>query len=115
MGLKNGRGVCSAIGFAPVFNGGDANGAFVVMEANAIVTDPQPELGRFDVLETFYVAFAGFQIASQRVQDAQSSGLIDSAELSLRLVGPDNVPAHAYRPGLWGSSGVRPMRAKSSA
>jgi hypothetical protein len=29
------------------------------------------------------------------VQDAESSGLIDSAELSLGLIDPDNVLAHA--------------------
>ena len=92
--------MCSAVGFAAVFYGGDANGAFVFMEADAVVTHPQPELGRFDVLETLHVALAGFQVASQRVQDAQSSGLIDSAELSLGLVGPENVLAHAYRPVL---------------
>jgi hypothetical protein len=34
------------------------------------------------------------------VQDAESSGLIDSTELSLGLVGPENVLAHAYRPVL---------------
>jgi hypothetical protein len=92
--------VCSAVGFAAVFHGSDAQGVFVFMEAHAVVTDAQPELGRFNVLETLHVAFAGFQIAGQRVQDAESSGLIDSTELSLGLVGPENVLAHAYRPVL---------------
>jgi hypothetical protein len=89
--------VSSAVDFAAVFNGSDANGVFVVMEAHAVVTDPQPELGRFNVLETLDIAFAGFQVASQRVEDTQGGGLIDGAKLSLGLVGPENVLAHAYR------------------
>ncbi len=47
-----------------MFDGGDADGVFVFVEAHAVVADPQPELWRFDVLETLHVAFAGFQIAS---------------------------------------------------
>jgi hypothetical protein len=57
-----------------VFYSGDAKGVAVVMEAHAIVADPQPELGRFNVLETLHVAFAGFQVAGERVQDAESVG-----------------------------------------
>jgi len=40
--------VCSAVGFAAVFHGSDAKGVFVFMEAHAVVTDAQPELGRFN-------------------------------------------------------------------
>ena len=98
MGVRSAA--ASAVGIAAVFYGGDAKGVFVVMEAHAIVADPQPELRRFDVLETLHVAFAGFQVASQGVQDAESSGLVDRAELSPGLVGPENVLAHAYRPVL---------------
>jgi len=103
-----------AVGLAAVFYGGDANGVSVVMEAHAVVAGPQPELRWFDVLETFDVAFAGFQITGQRVEDAQGGRLVDGAKLSLRLVVPDNVFAHAQRSALRGSSGVRPMRSKSS-
>jgi hypothetical protein len=85
----------SAVGFAAVFYGSDAKGVSVVMETHAVVADPQPELRRFDVLETLDIAFAGFQIAGQRVEDAEGSRLIDGAELSLGLVVPDNVLAHA--------------------
>ena len=78
-----------------MLDGGDANGISVVMEADAVVADPQPELRRFDVLQTLDVAFTGVQVASQRMQDAEGGGLIDGAELSLGLVLPDNVLAHA--------------------
>jgi hypothetical protein len=61
-----------AIGFAAVFHGGDAHSVSVLMETNAIITDPQPELRRFDTLEPFDVAFAGIQIAGQCVEDTQA-------------------------------------------
>jgi hypothetical protein len=69
-------------------------------------------LGRLDVLETLDVALSSVQIVGQRMEDAESSGLIDGAELSLGLVFPDNDLAHAWRFVSWGSSGVRPMRSK---
>ncbi len=34
-----------------MFYGADANSVFVMMEADAVVADSQPELRRFDVLE----------------------------------------------------------------
>jgi hypothetical protein len=76
----------SAVDFAAVFHSGDANGISVVMEADAVVADAKAELGRLDVLETLDVALASVQIAGQRMEDAESSGLIDGAELSLGLV-----------------------------
>src|SRR5258708_18525077 len=85
----------SAVGFAAVFHSSDANGISVVMEADAVVADAKAELGRLDVLETLDVALASVQIAGQRMEDAESSGLIDGAELSLGLVFPDNALAHA--------------------
>ena len=89
-----------AVGFAAVFYGGDADDVSVVMEADAVVAYPQPELRRLDVLETLNVAFAAFQIVGQRMENTEGSGLIDGAKLSLGLVVPDNVLAHAYRPVL---------------
>lgn len=80
-----------------MFNSGDANGVSAVVKGHAVVANAQPKLRRFDVLKTFHVAFAGFQIAGQRAQDTQSGGLIDSAELRLGLLVPDNVLAHAQR------------------
>ncbi len=85
----------SAVGFAAVFDGSDANGVFVFMEAHAVVADAEAELGRLDVLEMLDVALASVQIAGERMEDAESSGLIDGAELSLGLIFPDNVLAHA--------------------
>src|SRR5450631_1667696 len=77
-----------AVGFAAVFYGGDADDVSVVMEADAVVAYPQPELRRLDVLETLNVAFAGFQIVGQRMENTEGSGLIDGAKLSLGLVVP---------------------------
>src|SRR6516164_6792243 len=94
-------------------DGGDAESVSQVMEAHAIVADAQPKLGRLDVLQALDVAFASFQIAGQRVEDTERGVLIDGAQLSFGLLVPDNVHAHAQRV-LWGSRGVRPMRAKSS-
>ena len=54
-----------------MFYGADANSVFVMMEADAVVADSQPELRRFDVLETFDIAFTRFQITSQRVEDTE--------------------------------------------
>jgi len=73
----------SAVGFATVFNGGDADGVFVFVEAHTVVADAQTELRRFEVLQALHIPFAGFQVAGQRVQDAESGGLIDGTELSL--------------------------------
>lgn len=95
-------------------HGTDANSVSVVMKANAIVADPQPELRRFDALEALDVAFTSLQITGQRVEDTEGGRLIDGAKLTLGLVVPDDVLAHAYRPVLCGSGGVRPIRAKSS-
>ncbi len=59
------------------------------MEAGAVVAHAEAELGRLDVLEALDVAFAGFQIAGQPVEDTERGGLIDDAELRLGLVAPD--------------------------
>ena len=48
-----------------------------------VVADAEAELGRLDVLEGLNVAFAGVQIAGQRVEDTEGGGLIDDAELRL--------------------------------
>jgi hypothetical protein len=70
----------SAVGFAAVFDGSDANGVFVFMEAHVLVADAEAELGRLDdVLEMLDVARASVQIAGQPMEDAESSGLIDGA------------------------------------
>ena len=85
----------SAVGFAAVCYSGDANGVAEIMKAHTVVANAQPELGRFNVLETLHVAFAGVQITGQRVEDAKGSRLIDGAELGLGLIVPDNVFSHA--------------------
>jgi hypothetical protein len=54
-----------------VFDGSDANGVFVFMEAHAVDADAEAELGRLDVLEMLDVALASVQIAGQRMEDAE--------------------------------------------
>jgi hypothetical protein len=46
-------------------------------------------------LEALHVAFAGVQIAGQRLEDTQGGGLVDGAELSLGSIAPDNALAHS--------------------
>ena len=46
-------------------------------------------------MEALDVAFAGVQIAGQRVEDTEGDGLIDDAELHLGLVAPDDAFAHS--------------------
>jgi hypothetical protein len=64
----------SAVGIAAVFDGGDAKGVTVVIEADAVVADAQPELRRFDVLEALDVAFAGFQITASACRMRRAVG-----------------------------------------
>lgn len=54
----------------------------MIVKADAVVADTQPELGRLDVLETLHVAFSGAQIAGQCMENAEGSRLVDGAELS---------------------------------
>ena len=89
-------------------DGGDVEGVSVVVEAEA-------ELGRFDVLEAFYVSLSG---GGESVKNAEGGCLVDVAELGLGLVPPvDLLGVLAHCPGWRGSasSGVCPMRSKSSA
>lgn len=62
-----------------MFDGQDADRANVVVEADAVIADAQPHLGRLDVLEALHVAFAGGKIAGNGVQDAEGGGLVDGA------------------------------------
>jgi hypothetical protein len=84
----------SAIGFAAVFDGSDAKGVFVFMEAHAVVADAEAELGRLDVLKMLDVALASVQIASERMEDAESSGC---QCLAIRLVGIERSATHALK------------------
>jgi hypothetical protein len=84
----------SAVGFAAVPDGEDFDGVAEIMEADAVVADAEPELRGIDVLETFYVAFAGGEETGQSMEDTKRSWLVDGAELSLGLVCPDDLPGH---------------------
>jgi hypothetical protein len=39
-------------------HGEDEDGISAVVEADAVVADAEPDLGRFDILQTLHVAFA---------------------------------------------------------
>jgi hypothetical protein len=69
-----------------------------IVEADAVVADPESELWRLDALKTFYIAFAAGDHAGHGVQDAECCGLLDGAELSLGPVVPDNFLGHGYWP-----------------
>ena len=60
----------SSVGFSAVFDGGDVEGVAVVVEADAVVADAEAELGRLDVLEALYVAFAGGGEVGQSAENA---------------------------------------------
>jgi len=101
-----------------VLDGQNSNRVSVVVEAHTVVAGAQPHLGRLNILQALNVAFGECEIAGNGMQNAQRRGLIDGPQIALRLVGPGNaLLAHAHWPG-WrgsGSSGVCPIRSKSSA
>ena len=84
----------SAIGFAAVFHSKNQNRAAEVVEADSIVSASEAELGRFDVLEALNIAFAGGEITSHGVQDAERGGLVDSAQVGFGLLGPGDLLPH---------------------
>lgn len=71
-----------------MFYGEDHDGVTEIVEADAVIADAEAELWRFDVLESLDIAFAGGEITSHDMQDAERGGLVDSAEVGLGLVGP---------------------------
>jgi hypothetical protein len=82
-----------AVGFAAVFYGEDQDGISEIVEAGAIVADAETELWRLDVLEALDIAFAGGEITSHDMQDAERGGLVDSAEVNFGRVGPGSCPS----------------------
>ena len=75
---------------------GDFEGVAEVVEAQTVVADAEPEFGRINVLESFYVAFASGGEAGKSVENAESGGLVDGAELGLGLIVPNDLLAHRY-------------------
>lgn len=51
-------------------DGGDEEGVAVVVEAEPVIADAEAELGRFDVLEAFYVAVSGGGEVGQCAENA---------------------------------------------
>jgi hypothetical protein len=69
------------------------------VEADAVVADDaEPELWRFDVLGSLDIAFAGGEITSHDMRNAERRGLMESAEVGLALVGPGDFLPYRYRP-----------------
>ena len=62
-----------------MLDAGDFDGIAEVMEAGAVVTDAEAELGRFNVLEALHIALAGVDELGQGVEDAQGGVLVDGA------------------------------------
>jgi hypothetical protein len=87
-----------AVGFAAVFYGEDQDGVSEIVEADAVVAHAETELGRFDVLESLDIAFAGGKVTSHDMQDAERGGLVDSAKVSFGWIGPGNLLPHRYWP-----------------
>ena len=89
----------------------------MVIEADAVVADAEAQLGRLDVLKALYVAFAGGEIAGQR--RAECAGRCPCRWRAGRpWLGRSRrsfLPMLTARCAVRGSSGVRPMRSKSSA
>lgn len=66
--------------------------------ADAVIPDAETELWRFDILEALDIAFAGDEITSHDMQDAERGGLVDSAEVGFGWVGPGDLLPHRYWP-----------------
>ena len=77
-----------------MLHGDNANGVAMIVEKNAVIADAQSKLGRFNILQSLDIAFAGTQIPVQRAQYAYCGGLVDGAKLSSGFGVPDYVLAH---------------------
>lgn len=78
----------------------DLNSLIGIMEAEPVVTDAEPELGRIDSLKPLHVALAGGDMTGQSVKDAECGVLVDCVELSLDPVVPNNPLGYVYWPAL---------------
>jgi|HubBroStandDraft_1064217.scaffolds.fasta_scaffold11940_4 hypothetical protein len=87
-----------AVGFAAVFYGENQDGISEIVEADAVVADAETKLWRLDVLEALDIAFAGGEITSHDMQDAERGGLVDSAEVGFGRIGPGDPLPHRYWP-----------------
>ncbi len=79
-----------------MFHSGNVNLLPVLLKADPVITDAQPKLRRFDILQTLYVAFTSFQKPIQGMQNAHCGDLVNGAKLSSGFRPPDNVLVQAY-------------------
>lgn len=80
----------SAVGLAPVADGGDGDGVFVLLvEEDAVVAAAEAEagLGRLEFLD---VAVASAQVAIEAVENLNRRFAIDSMEIGAGLGCPDD-------------------------
>jgi hypothetical protein len=77
-----------------MFYGEDFDGVVEVAEPDAVISDSETELWRFDITEPLNVAFAGGEHAGESVENAQGCGLFDSAEVRLGAIAPNNLLPH---------------------
>jgi hypothetical protein len=66
-----------------------------IMEADAIITNPQPELWWVDALKTLDITLAGSEQPGQSVQDPNRGPLLESTKLRPRQVAPDDPFSHS--------------------
>jgi hypothetical protein len=79
-----------AISFAAMLHGEDFDRVVGITESNPVVADAKTELWGFDVLESLDVAVTSGEDAGQRMENSQSRGLIDRAEVGLGPISPNN-------------------------
>jgi hypothetical protein len=77
-----------------MFHGEDFDGVVKVAEADAVISDSETELWRFDVTEPLYVTFAGGEDAGQSVENTQGGRLFDGSEVGLGPVAPNDLFRH---------------------
>src|ERR1035437_7119423 len=105
----------SAVGFAAMLDSKNEDGIPLIIKADAIIADAEPQLRWFHVLKTFDIALACGKIARHALQDIKRSGPVNGAKVGFGLICPFDRHRHGCWPGATVSSGVRPIRSKSSA
>ncbi|MGB9489668.1 MAG: hypothetical protein WCA92_04295 [Terriglobales bacterium] len=80
----------SAISFAAVPYGENFDGVAGVMEADAIIPNPEAEFRGFDAMKPLDIPFAAREDAGQSVKNAEGRILVNRAEVGFSPLAPDN-------------------------
>jgi hypothetical protein len=83
----------------------------VVAEEDAVVLSAEADQRGCAAFELLGSAFAGENIAAQGLGDLDCDGLLDAADISLCLIGPDDLLGPVTVPG--SSSPSRPSRGQT--